>query len=156
MYTPTIHHHKDEITTNTHYDRAHTTTTRRQWHTMLDTHIHHLHHYKEKIVTTLLHGRCTHTYTTMHMYTTTCKKNERNANTCKWKCWSAETEVRKRKYGSEKKSCLSLSSAFLIHDCALIVAKGSKSDCLQPMWEPGTEIYLLLQQALTQLFSVTC
>ena len=32
---------------------------------------------------------------------------------------SAETEVRKPKYGSEKKSRLSVSSALLTHDCAL-------------------------------------
>ena len=32
---------------------------------------------------------------------------------------STETEVRKPKYGSEKKSRLSVSSALLFHDCAL-------------------------------------
>ena len=35
------------------------------------------------------------------------------------KHWSMETEVRKQKYGSEKESRLSVSSALLTHDCAL-------------------------------------
>ena len=40
--------------------------------------------------------------------------------------WSTETKVRKRKYESEKKSHLSVSSVLLTHDCAL-EAKGDFS-----------------------------
>ena len=46
-----------------------------------------------------------------------------------------ETEVRKPKCGSKKKSHLSVSSALLTHDCTL-VGKGWR---LQAMWELSTD-----------------